>query len=266
MGGRGMGDAENDIIVSRSGAVLTVTFNRPQARNAMTWAMYERLGQACDEVDGDDTIRVMVLRGAGGKAFVSGTDISQFKAFTTPEAGLEYERSGEQRGGRLEKVKKPVIAQIQGYAVGGGFGIASVCDIRIATPESRFGVPIARTLGNCLSMQAYSRFVDLLGPARVKQMIMAAKLFSAEELREAGYIHEIVEPDAIDKHVQDLAERISTYAPITIMVTKEALRRIGEERRVCGGEDLINWTYTSADFREGVNAFLEKRQPNWTGT
>ncbi|MFN8522912.1 MAG: enoyl-CoA hydratase/isomerase family protein [Chloroflexota bacterium] len=254
-----------EILVERDGPVLTVTFNRPEARNAMTWAMYERLNEACDEVDADDGIRVMVLRGAGGKAFVAGTDISQFRAFTTPEAGLEYEKGGDQRSGRVERVTKPVIAQIQGYAVGGGFNICAVSDLRVATPDARFGVPIARTLGNCLSMETYSRFVDLFGPSRVKQMIFTAKLFSAEEMLQAGFVHEIVEPDAIEGHVAELAQRVASYAPITIQVTKEALRRIGEQRRATGGDDLIQRTYTSDDFREGVSAFLEKRKPNWTG-
>jgi enoyl-CoA hydratase/carnithine racemase len=257
--------AKQDIIVEREGAVLTVTFNRPEARNAMTWAMYERLAQACEEVDHDDDIRVMVLRGAGGKAFVSGTDISQFKEFKDPADGLRYESSGDKRSGRIEKVKKPVIAQIQGYAVGGGFGIACVSDIRVCTPDARFGIPTARTLGNCLSMGTYSRLVDLLGPSRVKQMMMTAKLFTAEEMREAGFVLDVVEPDQIDRYVHDLAERIASYAPVTIMVTKEMLRRITEQRVGQGGEDLIDWTYNSEDFREGVAAFMEKRKPNWKG-
>src|SRR5688572_25850524 len=147
----------------------------------MTWGMYQRLYEVCEEVDADDSIRVLVLRGAGGKAFVAGTDISQFKVFETAEDGIAYERSGEERSGRVERVKKPVIAQVQGYAVGGGFTLTAVSDIRIATPDARFGVPIARTLGNCLSMENYSRLVDLLGPSRAKDLIFRARLMSAEE-------------------------------------------------------------------------------------
>ena len=114
--------------------------------------MYDRLLETCEEVDADDSIRVLVLRGAGGKAFVAGTDISQFKVFETAEDGLAYERDGAARSARLERVKKPVIAQIQGYAVGGGFNLTACCDLRVATPDAKFGAPIARTLGNCLSM------------------------------------------------------------------------------------------------------------------
>ena len=255
----------SEVLVSRDGPIVTLTFNRPEARNALTWAMYERLHQTCEEVDADDSVRVLVLRGAGGKAFVAGTDISQFKAFQTAEDGIQYEKDGERRIGRLERVRKPVIAQIEGYAVGGGFGIAAAADLRIATPDAKFGAPIARTLGNCLSMEAYSRFLDLLGPSRLKELIFTARLLSAEEAHAAGFVQEIVPADQIGARVGALAEQIASHAPITLWVTKEAVRRIQEQRRARGGEDLIATTYASADFREGVRAFLEKRTPRWTG-
>jgi enoyl-CoA hydratase/carnithine racemase len=256
---------QSEVLVERKDAVVTLTFNRPEARNAMTWNMYERLYQTAEEVDADDSVRVLVLRGAGGKAFVAGTDISQFKSFRTAEDGIQYEREGERRTARLERVGKPVIAQIQGFAVGGGFAIAAVCDIRIATPESRFGFPIARTLGNCLSMENYSRCVDLFGPPRVKEMIMRARLITAEEAHAAGFIHEIVPAGEIEARVNTIAAEVAAHAPITLRVTKEAVRRIQERRRLEGGDDLISLTYTSADFREGMSAFLEKRPPRWTG-
>lgn len=255
----------SEVLVTRDGPIVTLTFNRPEARNALTWAMYERLYETCEEVDADDAVRVLILRGAGGKAFVAGTDISQFKAFQTAEDGIQYERGGERRTGRLERVKKPVIAQIEGYAVGGGFGIAAASDLRIATPEAKFGAPIARTLGNCLSMEAYSRFLDLLGPSRLKELIFTARLMPAEEAHAAGFVHEIVPANQIGARVQAVAELIASHAPITLWVTKEAIRRIQEQRRATGGEDLIATTYSSADFREGVRAFLEKRKPRWTG-
>jgi enoyl-CoA hydratase/carnithine racemase len=242
-----------------------LTFNRPEARNAMTWGMYARLARVCEEVDADDSVRVLVLRGAGGQAFVAGTDIGQFTGFETAEAGLEYERDGDRRMDRLERVRKPVIAQIEGVAVGGGLRIAAACDLRLATPDARFGAPIARTLGNCLSMAAYSAFLDLLGPSRLKELIFTARLLSAEEAHAAGFVHEIVPREAIAARVGALAAEIAEHAPITLWVTKEMIRRIQAERRVRGGEDLIALTYTSADFREGVRAFLEKRKPRWTG-
>ncbi len=254
-----------ELLVSRDGPIVTLTFNRPEARNAMTWNMYQRLYETCEEVDTDDAVRVLVLRGAGGKAFVAGTDISQFRAFKTAADGIAYEKDGDRRIGRLERVKKPVIAQIQGFAVGGGLGIAAAADIRIATPESRFGAPIARTLGNCLSMEAYSRYLDLFGPSRLKELIFTARLMSAEEAHAAGFVHEIVPAGQIEARAGALAEQIAGHAPLTLWASKEAIRRIQAERRAHGGEDIISAVYTSADFREGVAAFLERRPPRWTG-
>ena len=257
--------ASEHVLVKRHGPIVTLTFNRPEARNAMTWDMYQRLHDTCEEVDADDAVRVLVLKGAGAKAFVAGTDISQFTQFQSGEDGLRYEREGDQRSSRIARVKKPVIAQIQGYAVGGGLGIAASADLRIATPDARFGAPIARTLGNCLSMQAYARYLDLLGPSRLKELIFTARLLSADEALAAGFVHEIVPAETIEARVPELAETIASHAPITLWVTKEAVRRIQESRVVPDGDDLIATTYGSADFREGVRAFLEKRPPRWSG-
>jgi len=257
--------ASEHVVVEHSGAIVTVTFNRPEARNAMTWAMYERLHEVCEEVDRDDAVRVLVLKGAGGKAFVAGTDIAQFTTFESGDDGLRYERDADLRSDRLARVRKPVIAQIEGYAVGGGLGIAAGADLRIATPDARFGAPIARTLGNCLSMRAYSRYLDLLGPSRLKEMIFTARLMHADEALAAGFVHEIVAADAITARVRELAATIASHAPITLWVTKEAIRRIQESRALPSGEDLVATTYGSADFREGVQAFVAKRAPRWTG-
>jgi enoyl-CoA hydratase/carnithine racemase len=255
----------DEVLVERDGPIVTLTFNRPAARNAMTWGMYQRLFEVCEEVDADDGIRVLVLKGAGGKAFVAGSDISQFAEFKGSEDGLRYERDNDKRSGRVARVRKPVIAQIEGVAVGGGFAIASGADLRIATPDSRFGLPMARTLGNCLSMSAYAHFMDLLGPSRLKELMFTARLLSADEALTAGFVHEIVPPEEIESRVRELAERIASHAPITLWVTKEAIRRIQEARSLPDGDDLIAKTYASADFREGVSAFLEKRPPRWTG-
>lgn len=258
-------DSAPQVLVEREGGVVTATFNRPEARNAMTWAMYERLHDLCDEVDADESIRVLVLKGAGGKAFVAGTDIAQFTEFKDGEDGLRYEREGDRRSGRIARVAKPVIAQIQGYAVGGGFGIAAGADLRIATPDARFGAPIARTLGNCLSMQAYARYVELLGASRLKELIFTARLMPADEALAAGFVHEIVAADAIESRVKEIAATIASHAPITLQVTKEAVRRIQAARPVPDGDDLVARTYGSADFHEGVRAFLEKRPARWSG-
>ncbi len=258
--------SDNDeVLVARDGAIVTLTFNRPQARNAMTWNMYQRLYDTCEEIDADASVRVLVLKGAGGKAFVAGTDISQFSEFKTGEDGLKYERDNNQRTGRIARVAKPVIAQIEGAAVGGGFGIAAGADIRIATPEARFGLPMARTLGNCLSMHAYATFMEVLGASRLKEMMLTARLLSAPEALAAGFVHEIVAADAIEARVREIAATVASHAPITLQVTKEAIRRIQQSRSVPDGDDLVVRTYGSADFHEGVAAFVAKRPPAWTG-
>lgn len=255
----------SDLLFAVDGPLAVVTFNRPEARNAMTFAMYEGLAAACERVDADPDIRVLILRGTGGKAFVAGTDISQFQAFRTPEDALAYEERLTRVVSRLESVAKPTIAAIEGFAVGGGASLALACDLRYATPESKLGVPIARTLGNCLAMDNYARLVDLLGPARTKEMIFRARLIEAPEALAAGLINEILPAEALWPQVQEVAREIAGHAPITLQVTKEAVRRIQAHRRAPGGEDLVLRAYMSADFKEGVRAFLEKRKPTWTG-
>jgi enoyl-CoA hydratase/carnithine racemase len=257
--------SKDEVLVSRDGAIVTLTFNRPEARNAMTWGMYQRLYEVCEEVDHDDSIRVLVLKGAGGKAFVAGTDISQFTKFKDGEDGIRYEKDGDKRSGRISKVKKPVIAQIEGVCVGGGFGIAAGADIRIGTPESRFGLPIARTLGNCLSMGNYATFIDLIGASRLKEMVFQARLMSAEEAQTAGFLHQIVPSAEIEKTVKEIAQKVAAHAPLTLWATKEAVRRIQAARALPDGDDIVRKVYGSADFKEGVKAFVEKRPPRWSG-
>src|SRR5579862_7706360 len=171
------------------GPIATLTFNRPEARNAMTWEMYQDLVNACDRVDAAAAIRVLILRGAGGKAFVAGTDISQFQNFRNREDGLKYEEQLDHVLDRLERVTKPTIAQVQGVAAGGGCAIAFTCDLRVATPESTFGMPIARTLGNCLSGASYSRLVDIMGPGTVKDMLFTGRLIGATEAHTLGIVN-----------------------------------------------------------------------------
>ncbi|HKB09384.1 MAG TPA: enoyl-CoA hydratase/isomerase family protein [Vicinamibacterales bacterium] len=259
--------AEGTTTLSVEGALAILTFNRPEARNAMTWAMYEALVEACEHVDRDEAIRVLVLRGAGGKAFVAGTDISQFQTFRDRQDGLNYEERLDFVLDRLERVGKPTIAQVEGVAAGGGCAIALVCDLRVATPESSFGIPIARTLGNCLSGATYSRLVDLIGPAAVKDMMFTGRLIEAGEAHAVGLVNRIVPAAEIGAAVERLALDIAANAPLTLRATKEMIRRVLEKRRLAPGEDadLVELCYASDDFHEGVEAFLAKRKPRWSG-
>src|SRR3954454_25212222 len=185
-----MGDAE--LLYERRGPAAVITFNRPQARNAMTFAMYEALVERCDEVDADDDVRVLVLRGAGGKAFVSGTDIRQSLDFASGDTGIEYERDIDPYVGRLERVRKPTVAVVDGYATGSGLALSAASDLRVCTPDAKFGLPIARTLGNCLSMRGYARLVALLGEGRTKDVIFNARMLDAHEALAAGLATAIV--------------------------------------------------------------------------
>src|SRR6202046_5695820 len=185
--------ASDDILFDLRDGIARVTFNRPQARNAFTFAMYERLGEIWRQANGDHAIKVLVLTGAGDKAFASGTDINQFRAFTTPQHALDYEARIDRVLTELERCRVPTIAAINGACTGGGAGIAACCDIRIGTKSMKMGFPIARTLGNCLSLSNISRLTALIGPARVKDLIFTARLVSAEEAFGVGLLTEVVE-------------------------------------------------------------------------
>ena len=254
-------------IFETDGPLAILTFNRPDARNAMTWDMYEALTDTCERVDRDDRVRVLILRGAGGKAFVSGTDISQFQNFRDREDGLKYEERLDRVLDRLERVTKPTIAQVQGVAAGGGCAIALTCDLCVATPESTFGIPIARTLGNCLSAATCARLVELVGPAAVKDIMFTGRLVPAAEALALGMIARVVQAGEVDPVVRTLAAEIAANAPLTLRATKEILRRIQAKRRLDSGaaDDVVEMCYTSEDFKEGVAAFLAKRRPNWKG-
>ena len=228
--------------------------------------MYEALGAACDAVDADSSIRVLVVRGSGD-AFAAGTDIQQFTSFKTPEDGIAYERRLDAVIDRLERVNAATIAQVHGVAAGGGFVIALACDLRVCTSTAQFAMPIARTLGNCLSAANYARLVDLIGPSRTKDLLLTARFLDAREALALGLVVRIAESTTIDAAVGDLAAAISAHAPLTIRTTKEALRRIAAARRLEAPalDDLVGRCYASDDFREGVAAFLAKRQPRFTG-
>lgn len=248
--------------VTVDGPVATATVNRPEARNAMTMDMYDALAGFCDRVDGDDSVRVAVVRGAGGKAFVSGTDIAHFRDFRTTEDGLAYEQKIESVLARLEQVNVATIAVVEGYATGGGLSIAAACDLRLCTPDARFGLPIARTLGNCVSMPTYARLVHLIGAARATHLIYTAGFVDGTEAVRIGLASELA--DDVDTRLAELCERLTANAPLTMRASKIALRRL-RDHTLPPGEDLVAMCYGSEDFREGVTAFLDKRPPRWQG-
>lgn len=255
-----------EILYDVNDGVGRITFNRPHARNAFTFRMYERLEEICMQAQKDSSVRVLVLAGAGDQAFAAGTDISEFKSFSTAADALNYEARIERVLTALESSRVPTIAAIAGVCTGGGATIAACCDLRIGAANARFGIPIARTLGNCLSMLNYARLAALLGPSRVKDMIFTARLVDAEEAHAIGLLSEVLPDYAfLQRRADELARMVASHAPLTLRVTKEALRRIKEKMSPEEDHDLLLMCYLSEDFREGMDAFLNKRAPNWKG-
>jgi enoyl-CoA hydratase/carnithine racemase len=255
---------DGQVHLVHDGAIAKVVFDRPQARNAMTWAMYQQLGDICARLRDDAGVRVVVFRGAGGKAFVAGTDIAQFLDFKSGDDGIAYEQQMEAYLAALEALPMPTLAVVEGFAIGGGLAIAACCDLRVATPGSRFGVPIARTLGNCLSVANTARLVAALGASRAKRVLLLAEMIGAEEALAGGFLAEIIAPDDLDRRVGELCDRLVNHAPITMRVSKEAIRRL-LHAGLPGDHDLVRECYGSEDFRRGVRAFVDKREPEWTG-
>jgi enoyl-CoA hydratase/carnithine racemase len=247
-----------------NGSVGVVTFNRPEARNALTWDMYDALVVACEAAEAAD-VRVLIIRGAGG-AFAAGTDITQFREFATGDAGVAYERRLNAVIDRIERLPMPTIAEIDGPAVGGGCAIAFACDVRICSDRARFGVPVARTLGNCLSIENTARMVDLLGVGLTKDLLLSGRLMDAYEAHQRGLAALVLPVDQLEGETIKAAAELSTRAPSTIKATKAMLLLVRNHRRPAAGsaDDILRECYGSPDFREGVAAFIEGRNPRFT--
>jgi enoyl-CoA hydratase len=246
--------------------VAYVTFNRPQARNALTFAMYERLAEICNHANTDRSIKAILLTGGGDKAFAAGTDISQFRAFDKEQDALDYESRIDRVMNAIEHCRVPTIAAIHGACTGGGASIAACCDLRIASRDMKYGFPVARTLGNCLSLPSYSRLIYLVGAARVKDIVFRARLIEADEALAAGLVSELLDDQpSLMKRAEEITRQVASHAPLTLQATKEALLRLRPKVAHGEGNDLVLMCYMSADFREGMDAFLTKRKPVWKG-
>lgn len=252
------------LVVEHDGSVLTVIFNRPDKHNAMTFEMYEGLAQACERADSDDGIRAMVLRGAGRQAFVSGTDITQFQQFDSGADGIAYERRIAEALTRLEDVTVPTVAVIHGYCVGAGLAIAAVCDLRVAATSARFGVPIARTLGNCLSMNTYSLLVHHLGPSRAMDMLLRARMLTGGDAKGAGFVHELCGDDDLDRTANAVVGTVLKNSPLSMWAAKQSIARL-RRANLPDGDDIVSTVFGSEDFHNAVAVFGTKRQPVWNG-
>jgi enoyl-CoA hydratase len=256
----------DELLYELRDGVAYVTFNRPQARNALTFAMYERLAEICTNANNDRSIRAILLTGAGDKAFAAGTDISQFRTFDKEADALAYEERIDRVMNAIERSRVPTIAAIHGACTGGGASIAACCDLRIASRSIKYGFPVARTLGNCLSLASYNRLVYLVGPALVKDIVFQARLIEGDEALAKGLVNELCEDQAaLLKRAEELSRLVASMAPLTLQATKEALLRLRPKVAHGEGNDLVLMCYMSQDFREGMEAFLNKRKPAWKG-
>jgi enoyl-CoA hydratase len=258
--------SNDDILYTTTNGVGLVTLNRPKARNALTFEMYQRVGAICRDVKVGGAVKVIVITGAGEKAFAAGTDISKFRAFKSGADGIAYEATMAHEFDAIDGCEVPTIAAISGACTGGGAAIAACCDLRIATADMKYGFPIARTLGNTLSAGNLAKLVSIVGEPRVTDMLLTTRLIEAPEALVCGLVTEILPDHAqLMARVMALAAQMATQAPVTMSATKILLRRLRRAMPQVEDADQIARAYGSADFKEGLEAFLAKRPPIWTG-
>jgi enoyl-CoA hydratase len=254
-----------DIIIERKEGIAEVKFNRPGVRNAFTFEMYEAVYDLCVEANEKEEIRAILFAGVDSSAFASGTDISLLQGIKDGKGGIEYEERIERVVGTVERCRVPTVAAIAGACTGGGAALATACDLRIGAKNMRFGYPMAKTLGNCLSLPNSARLIFLIGPGRFRELLLTTRLMGAEEAYAAGLISEVVEPSDVLARAHQLAVRIAQNAPLTMWAAKEAVRRLHEQVQSADFADVIEKCYQSEDFRLGVEGFIKKQTPKWTG-
>ena len=256
------------MIAEKDGAIGRLIFNNPARHNAVSLEMWEGVAQIVDDFERDDQIRVIVVSGVGGRAFVSGADISEFKERrASEEAAAAYSRISEGARLRLQETMKPTIAMIAGYCIGGGVGTALACDMRIAAEGSKFGVPAAR-LGLGYAYDGIKKLVDLVGPAHAREIFFTARQFTAEEALQMGLVNRVVPADKLESYVNDYCAMIAANAPLTVRAAKIAIREalrdeLARDLALC--KRLVDECFASADYAEGRTAFMEKRKPAFNG-
>jgi enoyl-CoA hydratase/carnithine racemase len=264
----GMDFAEGRILADITDGVGRVTFNQPEKRNAMSVAMWGGLEQALDLFEADAAVRCVVLAGAGDKAFVSGADISQFdKLRSDADAQRDYSRQTEGGRRRLATFPKPVIAEIRGFCMGGGLGIAMSCDIRLAAEGSQFGIPAAK-LGIAYGFDMVRNLVSLVGPAHAHMILMTGERFDAQEAERVGLVNKVVPADALAGEVAALTATLARNAPLSLYANKRTVQAVLQDRAdrdIAALNAAMAACFDSADYQEGRRAFLEKRKPAFVG-
>jgi enoyl-CoA hydratase len=261
---------QTDKMLSRKeGRVGYVIFNNPERHNAVSLDMWEATARILESFGKDDEVRVVVLTGAGGKAFVSGADISKFEdERSNEEAIVRYNRTVERANAVIYDYPKPTIAMIRGYCIGGGVGLSLCCDLRICSDNSKFAVPAAK-LGLGYAYPGLKKLVDVVGPSFAKEIFYTARQFDAEEARMMGLVNRVVPADELEGYVKKYAETIGDNAPLTIATTKFVISQVVKEdsqRDIAKCGAMVTRCFESKDYVEGRRAFMEKRKPVFTGT
>ena len=256
------------MIAEKDGAIGWITFNNPARHNAVSMAMWEALSDIVGDYRADEAIRVIVVRGAGEKAFVSGADISEFEERrSSPETTRAYNEVSGRATEELRQIGKPTIAMIRGYCIGGGVSVATSCDLRIAADGARFGVPAAR-LGLGYEFGGVRKLVNLVGPAFAKEIFFTARQFCAQEALAMGLINRTVPEDRLEAFVREYAQTIAANAPLTVASIKTLVAQALEdpsERDVALCREVVDRCFNSRDYVEGRTAFMEKRKPVFRG-
>jgi len=254
------------IISRKDGAIGWLVFNNPERRNAVSLDMWQAIPEVLGDFGADDAIRVVVLAGAGDKAFVSGADISQFeKLRSTAETVAHYDEIGEKAQTRLKNFDKPVIAMIRGYCIGGGLNIANLCDLRIAADDARFGIPAAK-MGLGYRASSMKNLIDIVGKAAALEIMITARQFSAEEAKQMGLVHQVVPVAELEKTTREYCDMIAANAPLTMRSAKRIIREVSRnDYDAAACQAWVKECFDSEDYAEGRKAFMEKRKPVFKG-
>ena len=256
------------LVFDRDGAVASITFNNPQKRNAMSLEMWEGTTEYLDKLANDDGVRVLILRGAGGKAFVSGADISKFESErSSQEAITRYNTATSLTCKKLSQFPKPTLAQIDGFCIGGGLGIALSCDIRICDEGSRFAIPAAK-LGLGYDLDSAKKLVDAVGPSHAKEIFFTARQIDSDEASRIGLVNRVEGVGQVADAIWTMAENIAANAPLTVNNTKYIVNQTllsAHERDIEGCDARVKACFDSEDYIEGRRAFMEKRVPQFRG-
>ena len=257
---------EAKIDARKDGAIGWLIFNNPARRNAVSVGMWQAIPGVLEDFGADPRIRVVVLAGAGDKAFVSGADISQFESQrSTPEAVQRYDEIGDAAQSKLQNFDKPTIAMIRGYCLGGGVNIAAVCDLRIAADDARFAIPAAK-MGLGYRASSMKNLVDVVGAAYAREIMITARQFNATEAKEMGLVNRVVPAAELEKSTLEYCETIAANAPLTMRAAKRIIREVVKsdfDAALC--KTWVKECFDSADYQEGRKAFMEKRKPVFTG-